>query len=361
MTSPFIVMLGTDFSAPGGITAVIRTYAERGFFARFPVRFLPTYRRNSMFDKALTAFVALSRFLAWLLTGQVSAVHAHSAARASFWRKSLFLLVGKLAGAKAIFHLHDGTFPSYYEGRGKVVRALIRFVLSSMDRVVVLTPSWAEYIRQIEFRARVCVIPNPVQPLSVERTPKRGQIVFLGRLWKEKGIFDLIDAAESVVKRFPDVRFICAGDGDIAALRKLVASRGLAGNFDFPGWVEGACKDRLLAECEVFVLPSYFEGLPIGVLEAMVNGIPVVATSVGGIHEALGEDAGILVPAGAVTALADALNHLLGDDALRLRMGQAGRTRGLREFSCDVVFQKLGELYAELDLLPTEQTGKALG
>ena len=250
-------MLGTDFSAPGGITAVVRAYAEGGLFARWPVRFLATYRRNSLANKLLTALQALCRFVTWLLAGRVSAVHAHTAARGSFWRKSVFLMLGRLAGCRTILHLHDGSFPAYYREKcGRLAKWAVRFVLARMDRLVVLTPGWVPTIMEIQPAARFEVISNPVVALTIPRSPQPGEILFLGRLWREKGIFDLIDAAARLVQEFPEVKLVCAGDGNLDLLRERIGRLGIEKNFYFPGWVEGPAKDALLARATIFVLPS---------------------------------------------------------------------------------------------------------
>lgn len=348
-----IVMLGTALETPGGITAVIRSYRDGGLFARWPVRLLATFRHDRAADKLLTAARALLVFCGWLLRGEVAAVHAHTAARASFWRKAVFLLLGRLFGARAILHLHDGSFPHYYERVcGPAARRAIRYVLARMDQVLVLTPGWADYLRGVEPRARVRVLGNFVVPLSQPRAPRAGHILFMGRLWRDKGIFDLIDAAAEVVRRHPHVRFVCAGDGDLAALRALIAERGLSEHFVLPGWVDGAAKAALQAEAELFVLPSYYEGLPVGVLEAMANGIPVVATDVGGIAEAMDGEAGLLIAPGAPQQLAQALLRLLDDPALCAAMGAAGRRRAAAVYSEAAVLGALSALYAELGLLP---------
>lgn len=348
----FIVMLGSDFSSPGGISAVLCNYRDDGLFARWPVKFLPTYRGSSAADKLLTASTALLRFVGWLLTGRVAVIHAHTAARASFWRKSAFLLLGSLAGCRTVLHLHDGSFPAYYEHCGALRRRAIRAMLGRVDRVVVLTPGWLATIRDIQPAARFAVIANPVTALSEPPNPQAGEILFLGRLWREKGIFDLIEASATLAREFPELRVVCAGDGDIAALRRRVAELHLERKLVFPGWVEGAAKDELLARASIFVLPSYAEGLPIGVLEAMINGIPVVATAVGGIPDALGNEAGLLVPPGDPAALSAALASLLGSPELRRRMGSAGRRRAGDAFAGEKVLARIGELYLQLGVQP---------
>jgi glycosyltransferase involved in cell wall biosynthesis len=346
-------MLATDFSAPGGITAVVRSYEAAGLFSRWPIRFLPTYRTNSPIDKIVTAATALVRFSGWLLTGRVAAVHAHSAARASFWRKSMFLLLGKAGGARTILHLHSGFFPQYYdENCGRVRKRLIRWILASMDRVVVLTPTWAIKIHEIEPRACIEVIANGVSAIAIPRRPHAGTILFLGRLREEKGILDLLRAIRMLIREFPQLRLVCAGDGDIPTLRALAANWGIGECVDFPGWVEDSTKEELLASAAIFTLPSYFEGLPVGVLEAMINGVPVVATRVGGIPDALGSDAGLLVRPGDPPAIAQALAALLRDEGLRVRMGNAGQRRATERFGSEMMIQEIGRLYDELGLRP---------
>ena len=362
MKDRFIVMLGNDPASPGGISAVVRAYAAGGLFERWPVRFLATYRRNSLGSKLLTAATALLRFLGWLLSGRVAAVHAHTAARGSFWRKSVFLLLGRMAGCRTILHLHDGRFPAYYrENCGSLRQRGIRYVLGGVDRVVVLTSSWLQTIREIQPAARFEVLANPVMPLSVPRQPQVQEILFLGRLWREKGAYDLVEATALLAAEFPAVSIVCAGDGDADVLRVRASELGVARNLVFPGWVDGAQKDALLARATIFVLPSYFEGLPIGVLEAMISGIPVVATPVGGIPEALGDEAGLLVPPGDVAALAAALAALLRDSSLRERMAAAGMRRARAHFSCDEVMARLGEMYRQLGISPRPGVAASLG
>lgn len=349
-----VVMLGTDFSSPGGITAVVRSYRDAGLFDHWPIRFLPTYRRNTSIDKLRTAAVALLRFCLWLLRGQVAVVHAHTAARASFWRKSLFLMLGSACGTRCILHLHDGSFPAYYDACGPFRKRLIRHILASMDKVVVLTPGWLERIRQIQPTAHFEVIANPVSALCIPRAPCAHEVLFLGRLWQEKGAYDLIEAVAILAHEFPDLRVICAGDGDLTLLRDRASALGISHNVVFPGWVDGAEKDALLARATLFVLPSYFEGLPIGILEAMINGIPVVATRVGGIPDALMDDAGLMIEAGDVDGLAEALARVLRDSELRHALGSAGKQRAERVYACEQVFASIGALYREFGVIPVD-------
>jgi glycosyltransferase involved in cell wall biosynthesis len=106
---------------------------------------------------------------------------------------------------------------------------------------------------------------------------------------------------------------------------------------------------ELLALCDLFVLPSHFEGLPVSVIEAMAAAKPVVATDVGGTNEAVAHgETGLLVPARQPEALAGAINSILGDPGLARRFGTAGRARAQREFSAEVMVQRVTRVYEEV-------------
>jgi glycosyltransferase involved in cell wall biosynthesis len=119
------------------------------------------------------------------------------------------------------------------------------------------------------------------------------------------------------------------------------------------GWVSGPAKDRELQQATVYVLPSYIEGLPMGVLEAMAAGTPTIATKVGGIPDAIDDGAmGFLVEPGDVNALADRISKLLADPALRERFASEARARIVSTFSPERVLARLEDVYRRLGAQP---------
>ena len=112
-------------------------------------------------------------------------------------------------------------------------------------------------------------------------------------------------------------------------------------------------RTELLATASIYVLPSYAEGLPISILEAMSAGLPVVTTPVGGIPEAItdGEE-GLLVPTGNAEALSDAIQRLLSDSELREAMGSRGQAKFDTCFNANVVLPQLESMYRDLGVLP---------
>jgi glycosyltransferase involved in cell wall biosynthesis len=156
----------------------------------------------------------------------------------------------------------------------------------------------------------------------------------VARLEKVKGVADFVDAAELVARDHSSARFVAVGDGTEAESLAARRAPSLVDRLEFLGHVDPI--EPLVAALDVLVLPSLSEALGLVLLEAGALGVPVVATAVGGIPEVVEDGVtGILVPPGQPTALADAVNQLLGDPVRARAMGEAGRARVERKFALE--------------------------
>ena len=348
--APALVMLGPDLRARGGIASVLRVWQEAGLTAGRPVLHLATYVDGGPLAKLAVLARALLRFCALLLTGRVAAVHAHSASNASFRRKSLFLALARLAGKPYVFHLHGGAFDRYHAGLSSLERAWVRRSIQGARVVLVLSESWADWLRQAIGHPDVRVLPNPVLPAVLPTdVPREAQtLLFLGRLEPEKGVFVLVEALARLAPAHPQLRAVLAGEGDVDGVRKAAVDAGVAGRVELPGWVDGEAKARLLARAGIFVLPSRFEGLPMALLEAQAAGLPVVATRVGGIPQVVREDNGRLAEPDNVASLVVALAPLLDNPAEAARMGARGREQVLAGYGIARVRAVLDAAWARL-------------
>lgn len=347
-----ILMIGTALDTQGGVSSVVNVLREGGLFERCGIDYIASHRDGGARVKLATASTGWLRCMGRLLGGRVVALHVHMASRASFWRKLLFILPAFAQGVPVIVHLHGGGFRQFYsEESPMLVRRLIRYVFERAARVIVLSEGWKAWVASAFPQARVVSIYNPVVPLQVPAFEAReaSTLLFLGRLGAKKGALDLIEAVARIRASFPSVRLCMGGDGDLEGARQRAAALGLAGQTELPGWVRGAQKQALLEKAAVYVLPSYHEGLPMSVLEAMAAGLPVVSTPVGGIPEAITDGVeGYLVQPGDIDGLSECLVRLLGDAVLRRRMGEAARRKIEDGFSTDRILPKLEALYAEL-------------
>ena len=355
-----IVMLGTHVDGCGGIASVIAVYRAAGLLARRDIVYLPTHRTGPGRAKIHLFAQALLAVLRLLARGEVALLHIHVAINASFWRKYVFFLLGYLCRVPVALHLHAGRYPDYYRnGCGPLARLLMRFAFDRARAVLVVSGELQAWVRSVSSQGRVVVLHNPVllpqrdevaEP-SAKPAPARAPatLVFLGHLEAGKGCYDLLRAMRMIVAAVPQARLLLCGDGRRDEAHALAASLGLLASVDFPGWIAAERRAALLDMATVFVLPSHAEGLPMSLLEAMAHGVPVVATAVGGIPEAVRDGLeGVLVAPRDAAALASAVLGLLADPDARMRMGAAARERVRSEFSSTRMIVTLEDLYEKL-------------
>jgi glycosyltransferase involved in cell wall biosynthesis len=227
-----------------------------------------------------------------------------------------------------------------------------------VDRFVAVSEHVARELRRDVLRpGTVQVVPNGIHldPFQSAADPafrlaltggttNRPIVLTLARLWWRKGLNYLLEAAALV----PQAMFVVAGEGPERELLETQArDAGIAARVVFLGQRDDI--PRLLAACDVFVLPSLFEGLPLSVLEAMAAGKPVIATDVGGTAEAVIEGrTGLLVPPRDPLALASALSTVLNDRNLAAEFGRAGRLRATNEFSAEKMTLRNEAIYEDV-------------
>ena len=252
---------------------------------------------------------------------------------------------------------------TFVEDQPALLQRLIGSILAKQSAVVVLSNSWFSYVKSISPRANVHVLPNYVElpELPANRALCNGgdaEVLFLGAVGARKGIYDLLPAFKSALAEIPTLRLIIGGNGEIDKAQAIAVELQIENCVRFAGWVNGEAKVDLLRRAQIYVLPSYNEGLPVSLLEAMSWQVPVISTRVGGISELVREGVdGFLIDAGDRAALSSAIIKLAQNVKLRQKMGMAARDRVERNFSKPVVLPKLEGLYRSL-MSPANVTRK---
>jgi glycosyltransferase involved in cell wall biosynthesis len=344
-------MIGPSPSSAGGMAAVARCYIRRWDRSRFELRFVTSWAsdRVSIPARMHLALRALLECCVVLLTWRPDVVHIHVAHKGSLYRKAMFVGLAKVFRVRrVILHCHAGPFPQFYEGSGRLAKALIRQILRSADLLVAVAEPWREYFRALCPGVPLIVLHNPVEcPAETVSIQQRKPVLLsLGILAPEKGTYDILRAAPMVLEACPEAEFWFGGDGDRKPIRALTEGTPWSDRIRFLGWVDGKEKETCLTAASVFLLPSYAEGLPMAILEAMAYGIPVIATPVGGIPDAvLAGQTGLLVDPGDVAGLAHASIALLQDPVRRARMGENARRHALEHFAAERVLERLYSAY----------------
>ena len=294
---------------------------------------------------------ALAR-ITWLgLTGRLGLLHVNLSSHGSTVRKLAVTLLAALLRAPIVLHLHGSRFDRFYRGLPGPAAALVRWMFRRACHIVVLGHTWRRFVID-ELHAlpdKVEVIANSVfAPAENSRPVRNGvqHLLFTGRLGDRKGVPELLAALATPALAELDWHATIAGDGDVARFREIAQRAGLGDRVAFPGWVDRPTVNRLLATATVFILPSYAEGLPMSVLEALAHGVPVVATPVGALPDFLSDgNSALLVPVGDAEALAQALAALIRDPALQERLSTGGHAVFRERFDIAKVARRFCVVY----------------
>lgn len=349
-----VAVIGEHLSVKGGITSVIRAHLNSSLKERFRLIHLPSLIEGAPLNKIAIFLRAFLRLMGLLLSGQIDLVHIHSSSYASFYRKSVFTLASVFWGKPVIFHIHGSRFNRFFHESPALVKWWIRFILNRTTQIIVLSQSWQNRISQMTDNQNILVLNNPVDVKEFdfgERTNHKSTftILFLGELCKRKGVYDLLDVAGELIEKAPHLRFVLAGNGDLPQVKQLIQAAGLQDYFEIPGWISPLQRKAYLQKTDLFLLPSYDEGLPVAILEAMASGVPVVSTKVGGIPELIKkEENGLLIAPGDHLALKASILRMVKDENLRFQFIKINLKRMREEFDIGVVAERVAELYAEI-------------
>lgn len=337
---PRVLVIGPGRRGRGGIDAVIWAYTQSSVWSRYSCRWLESYQDSGRIIKFWIALRAL--LLAPLAIWRSDIVHVHAAFRASILRKTPFLILAKALRKKVILHMHDYDM-EYLQRKGHGVYA--RMVLRQANCVVALSPLWADVYRRAGIHF-VEIIPNPVIIPASKNACAGSTILYMGKLEGRKGYEDLLRAMPLVIQRFKDARLQFAGTGEIDRAKRLANELGIATSVDFLGWIKKEDRSGVYGSADVFCLPSYNEGLPMVVLEAMAHALPVVCTPVGGLPDLIQSGTnGIFVQPGNTNEIAAALLSLLESRDRRLAIAEAGREAISNTYGLPAVAARLDGLY----------------
>jgi len=345
-------MLGPSLKVRGGISTIERFLLENWPAERYEVQHIETLEDGTKATKLLIAIRAFIRVIGVMLVYRPDVVHIHFASRASFFRKSAFVLISSAFRRKIVLHANGAEFHLFYEEEsGSLQKRYIRYILNKADCLLVVSRQWQEFYSRIYTRRQPVVVPNPVYcPIPCpDRSTTRPIVLTLGRLGHRKGTYDLLKAIPLVLKHQPEAEFWLGGDGDVNRVRDILDRETWGNRVKLLGWVTGRQKEEALIHASVFVLPSYNEGQPLAVLEAMAYGLPVVSTPIGGIPEAITDgETGFLIRPGDVEALVHRITLLLQNRSLRKQMGAKAREKALNQFDVRSVIRRLLGIYDEL-------------
>ncbi len=337
-----VIYIGPDINAKGGIASVLKSYKE--YFPTF--HYIKSNSRHGTVSGIFFLILLLIKlpFYKWFKKCRI--LHIHAAGGKSFIRKSLVISWGKILGYKIIYHNHAGGIINYFS---KIGIKKARKTIDKCDAIIILSSHWKKYFQDTFGNNNVYVINNIVnhadKSLPYHYTGKV-KIIYFGLINQNKGIFDLVDVLIKHKEEFDNkVELTVCGIGETDKMLSMISDYSLGDIVKYAGWVSGKKKFELLADSDILILPSYSEGLPISLLEAMAYSKAIISTNVGGIPDILKNGYnGFMIEPGDKTALFNAIKHYL-DNPQDVKLHGANGNQMVVPFYPEDVIKQLEQLY----------------
>lgn len=345
-----VLMCCSALSVKGGMVSVVKNYLGYENWEKYNLIYVPTHtEKNKIIVAAYFAFAYL-KILLLLLTKKIDIAHFHTAERGSFYRKAILVRTMKKFGVKTIMHHHAAEFNEFYNSLSEKRKRYVNQTLEIADVNIVLSQRLVTMLTDKSPNANVKVLYNAVKTYPQNPYNKdASNILFLGRLGKRKGVFDLLYAIKKINCVLPhDVKLYLCGDGEVEEVKKLITTLKLENRIKHIGWIEKDMKDQFFCNTAVNVLPSYNEGLPMSILETMAYGIPNISTNIASIPEVIVNDVnGYLIDPGDIDVLANAILKLY-INGVRDRLSKEAYSLITNNFCLETHFQILKSIYDEI-------------
>lgn len=352
-----VLLIGKGAPDRGGIPTFLAGLLSSDVVREHDVRFLnvahssaPQGGRPTVRNLVRTA---RDTFAVWRTSRGCDVVHIHSALApaVTVLRAGAFAVAGRLRGARIIVHAHGGRLESWVGSRRG--RLILRLAMRPVAQVVAVWSGGDRVLASLLGRDRVRLIDNGVDLSSfvaTDRPERRPRVLYVGLLTPRKGVIDLLEASRLLLHRGVDHELLLVGGTpDEGSQAETLVREAATGLVRLLGSRPPEQMPLAYAEADVFCLPSWWEAMPLSLLEAMASALPVVATDVGDVSRAVVHgETGYLVPPRHPVALSEALADLLTETARRRDMGAAGRARVAEMFSQDSVARKVSALYREV-------------
>lgn len=338
-----VLFIGPDINAKGGIASVLASYKKN--FA--PFHYLPTNSDKGKIPGYLNTVLCLVRMPFRRLAGR-KILHVHYASGKSWYRKQIIMAWGRFLGYKIVAHCHSGEFKEFSKktGYGKIGKALDKAVAN-----IVLSKSWKDFFTNNLKAGNIWIINNIIsRPPEIKEHIAKSQVtfLFLGEIWERKGVFDILEAVKKLKTQGYNFKVILGGKGEVEKLRSEISRLGIDDYIEFRGWMNAEQKNNAFNESDVLLLPSYAEGLPISILEAMSYGRGVLSTPVGGIPEIITYGVnGFLITPGNRDEIKDAMLEYIKNPQLASLQGQKSLNI-ISHFYPETVGAQLSKMYSDI-------------
>ena len=351
-----VLLVGKGPPDRGGIPTFMRMLVESGLTSDHQVTFLNLARDEEPQGGRLT-WNNVTRLLAdmvavWRGSAGCDVVHLHSALAPSVTalRAGALGAVARVRGCRVLVHAHGGLVLTWMDRPSR--RWLVRLALSPAHQVLAVSTALERALAAAAGPHRIRLLHNGVDLRAYYPEPVENavpSVLYVGLLTPRKGLLDLFSASRILERRGVKHELVLVGgtpneggDAESQVRGAAPATAHLLGEKD------SSELPSLYRSADVFCLPSWWEAMPLSLLEAMASGLPAVVSDVGEVPKMVAPETGVLVPPREPERLADALETLITDGELRSRMGAAARRRAVDHFALTTMVATLSTVYDDL-------------
>lgn len=310
-----VLMVGVDKQRFGGMWTVANNYIEnKNFNEKVELEYIATSTNGSALKRFIFMIKGIYKIKRALKKENVDIVHIHMAEKGSTFRKGYVAKLSKNNNCKVVIQLHAGPFMAWYNSLKLKKQKKVTKIFGYADRILVLGEYWKKELATIIDERKLDVLYNGVTiPKNNLYNISNKNIVYMGVLKKEKGIYDLINSISIINDKLPqDIKVLLCGNDLEGNIFDIIREKKLEKRIEMLGWIDEEEKDKVYKSALISVLPSYFEALSMTIIEAMSYGVPVITTDISTMREILGEKA-ILISPGNVNLLAENILRLVND------------------------------------------------
>jgi len=366
-----VAILGAYPPATGGIASNIQNLLKSPLGERFTLLKFRTmskkcgtseYYQEKIFTKIGRVLLELLSYLFFLQKESPQIVHINTSfGMWAFWRDSIYLLISKMFRKKVFFQIHGGKLNEFWSHSCFLTKMLIRQIFKMPEIIAVLSSVQRKPFTEIGLSKKIKVVPNTVDTSRYNnRANYRAKfgiaekcivVLFVASLFnKEKGVMELLKAIPLVTKKYEKVLFVFVGGGkEEHSMLEFCQKEKLEKYVKFTGYLYDDAVRQIVQSSDILTLPSYREGFPLVILEAMATGLPIIATPVGAIPEFIknGENGFLVKPMDHVV-LAEKISLLVENGELRKKMGDNNIRKIREKYDSKIVARIFEDIYSTL-------------
>lgn len=330
-----VLMVGVSKKRVGGMNTVSQMYINNEKYnENVKLKYISTSTNGSIFTRMLCMLFGYVRILFTLVCCKVDLVHIHMAEKGSTFRKGFVAKISKKFGKKVIIHLHAGPFVAWYSTLNSNKQEKVRKIFSYADKILVLGEYWKKELANIFDENKLVVLYNGVKcPSKNMYNEKSKNIVYFGVMRKEKGTYDLINAIKLIDKKLDkDIKLLLYGNDLVGDIQNTINKLKLNDRIKMMGWISSKDVDKVLKDSMIDILPSYYEGLSMTIIEGLSYGVPIITTNISTMPEIL-ENYKYLIEPGDIKTLGKYILELTDSLEKRKELSDYEYERACKVFS----------------------------